>query len=60
MEGAVTSMSLDTMSATLTTMLSMGTTLIEWCVTTFPINVAIAGGVIGIVIKVVRKSKRVA
>lgn len=52
-------MSLDTMGDILTTMLSMGTTLLNWCVSTFPINVAIAGGVIGIVIGVIRKSKRV-
>lgn len=59
MEGAEAVMSLTNMGETLSTMLGMGTTLIQWCVTTFPVNVAIAGGVIGVVIKVIKQSKRV-
>lgn len=47
------------MSTVLQQMLAMGTTLITWCLSTFPVNVGIAGGVIGIVIGVIRRSKGV-
>lgn len=51
---------MEAMGETLTQMLNLGTSLVSWCVSTFPVNVSIAGGVLAVVIRTIKKGKRIA
>ncbi len=41
----------------LTSMLAMGTTVFEWAVSTYPINIAVVGGIVSIVLGVAGHAK---
>lgn len=48
---------MEAVSTALTSMLSMGTSVFTWAVSTFPINIAVAGGVVSIVLGIARHAK---
>ena len=50
--------SLSAVAASMEQFLALGTSIISWCCTTFPVNIVVAGGVLRIVMGVVRKAKK--
>lgn len=48
---------MEAVATALTAMLEMGTTVFSWAVSTFPINIAVAGGVVSIVLGVAGHAK---
>ncbi len=48
---------MEAVATSLGAMLEMGTTVFNWAVTTFPINIAVAGGIVSIILGVASHAK---